>query len=91
MPEKMFENCCCSYFYTGVSGLPKTGNNTTLHRNLRESNNDINNRAVYNGDNLYLVTPLGDLLSSPYAVTENGCYELYNNNVSGIICMNKVY
>ena len=59
--------------------MPKTGKNTTLHGNLWEINNDINNSAVYNGDNLYLVTSLGDLLSSPYAVTENGCYELYNN------------
>ena len=53
--------------------------NTTSQEKMQEINNDINNSDMYSGDNLYLVTPLGDLWSSPYTVTENGCYELYQN------------
>ena len=64
----------------GLAACQKQENNTISQENQQEINNDINNSDVYNDNNLYLVTTMGDLLNSPGCITSDGFYELYDNN-----------
>lgn len=64
----------------GLTACQKQENNIISQEKPQEINNDINNSDVYNGNNLYLVTTMGDLLNSPGCITSDGFYELYDNN-----------
>ncbi len=64
----------------GLTACQKQENNTISQEKQQEINNDINNSDVYNCNNLYLVTTMGELLNSPGCITSDGFYELYDNN-----------
>ena len=64
----------------GLAACQKQENNTISQEKPQEINNDINNSHMYNGNNLYLVTSLGELSNSPGCITSDGFYELYDNN-----------
>ena len=64
----------------GLADCQKQENNTISQEKQQEINNDINNSDMYNGNNLCLVTSLGELSNSPGCITSDGFYELYDNN-----------